>query len=96
MQFLFYGYEFLIHTKKNNKSVFDSMKVDEPKTHLSWVYGVNCDSILNELDYFPVVGGLASDIMHDLLEGVVPLVICDLIHHYIKNKLFSRRAQLCD
>lgn len=89
IQSLFYDSEFLIRTKKDHQSVCESMKVDELKSHFSWVYGVNRDSILNELKYFHVVGGLAPDVMHDLLEGVVPLVICDLLHHYIKKKFFS-------
>ena len=33
------------------------------------MYGVKSDSILNSSRYFHVVGGLPSDIMHDLLEG---------------------------
>ncbi|KAF1391041.1 hypothetical protein PFLUV_G00064480 [Perca fluviatilis] len=38
-------------------------------------YGVNGPSPLNELKYFDVTKGFPPDIMHDLLEGVVPLTV---------------------
>lgn len=37
------------------------------------VYGVKAQSELNNSKYFHVVDGLPSDIMHDILEGVLPL-----------------------
>ena len=42
--------------------------------HFSLVYGVNRRSILNSLTYFSVASGaLIPDIMHDVLEGALPL-----------------------
>lgn len=38
-------------------------------------YGVNGSSPLNELKYFDVTKTFPPDIMHDLLEGVIPLTI---------------------
>jgi hypothetical protein len=37
------------------------------------VYGVKAQSELNNSKYFHVVDGLPSDIMHDILEEVLPL-----------------------
>lgn len=39
------------------------------------MYGVNYTSPFNELNYFDVTQAFPPDIMHDLLEGVIPLVI---------------------
>lgn len=42
--------------------------------HFSLIYGVNRRSSLNSLTYFDVSSGaLVPDIMHDVLEGVLPL-----------------------
>ena len=38
----------------------------------SVTYSVNSSSILNELQYFHCVGSLLPDVMHDVLEGVLP------------------------
>ncbi len=39
------------------------------------MYGVNYPSPFNELNYFDVTQAFPPDIMHDLLEGVIPLII---------------------
>ena len=44
--------------------------------HYSIVFGINCRSSWDEFKYFKVTSGtLIPDIMHDLLEGVLPLEI---------------------
>jgi hypothetical protein len=53
------------------------------------LYGINQISVLNKLKYFHVIGGLAPDIMHDLLEGVIPLVLALFIFHCIERKYFT-------
>ena len=49
-------------------------------------YGVTRRPILNESRYFNVVDGMAPDIMHDFLEGVLPLAIMMLLKNYICTK----------
>lgn len=57
---------------------------------LSTVYGVKQDSILNRSQYFHVVDGLEIDVMHDQLEGVLPLQLKMLLAKYIMiDKLFT-------
>lgn len=42
--------------------------------HFSMMFGVNRRSLLTSLSYFDVTSGiLIPDVMHDFLEGVVPL-----------------------
>lgn len=44
--------------------------------HFSLVYGVNRRALLNTLEFFSVASGaLIPDIMHDVLEGVLPLEV---------------------
>jgi hypothetical protein len=47
---------------------------------------------LNELRHFHVIGGLTPDIMHDILEGILPLVISKLLMYCIKSKSFNLKT----
>ena len=56
----------------------------------STTYGVNCSSVLNDLYGFHVVDQLPQDIMHCLLEVVVPHEVTLLLTDYITiRKLFT-------
>ena len=44
----------------------------EQHSEFASVYGIKARSPLNGSTYFHVVSGLAPDIMHDLMEGVLP------------------------
>lgn len=48
-------------------------------------YGVKRASILNHSRYFHVVDGLDLDVMHDQLEGVIPLEVKLLLKKYIQE-----------
>jgi hypothetical protein len=48
------------------------------------VYGVKSNSILNQSRFFHVVDGLDPDIMHDQLEGVLPLTVKLMLKHFIQ------------
>lgn len=52
---------------------------------------MNCKSILNDLDYFHVADNqLPQDIMHILLEGVIPYTIKIILKSFIViRKLFT-------
>ena len=47
------------------------------------------DSILNELKYFHVIGGLVLDVMHDILEGVLPKTVCEVLLYCLNKKYFT-------
>ena len=51
-------------------------------------YGVNFYSPLNDLDNFHVVNQLPQDIMHILLEGVIPYELSLLLTFFIANKKY--------
>jgi hypothetical protein len=55
------------------------------------VYGVKGKSALNSFfKFFHVVGGLPSDIMHDILEGVLQLHVKSLLSRFVlENKFFT-------
>jgi hypothetical protein len=59
------------------------------RDHISQVYGIKYDSVVNYLDGFHVIFGLLPDPMHDLLEGVLPRTICELLSYCTSNKFFS-------
>ena len=59
---------------------------DDPS--LSVTYGVNSSSILNELQYFHCVGSLLPDIMHDVLEGVLPYETKLMLQNFIQEEQY--------
>ena len=56
---------------------------------LATAFGVKRGSVLNTSKYFHVVEGLASDIMHDVLEGVIPKVTKLILVRLICDGHFS-------
>lgn len=65
-------------------------------TEDSVTYGINYSSILNDIDNFHVVNQLPQDIMHVLLEGVIPYELKLLLTHYIVQKKYFSCSQLND
>ena len=57
----------------------------------SVTYGVNNESVLNQLDDFDVGGGqLPQDIMHILLQGVLPYTIKAILQSFVlENHFFN-------
>lgn len=60
------------------------------------VYGVKKSSSLNLSKFFHVVDGLPSDIMHDILEGVIPLHMKVMLRKFIMEDKFFTLNQLND
>jgi hypothetical protein len=56
------------------------------REHYSTNFGINHDSILNTSRYFHVTEGLVPDAVHDLLEGILPLEMKQLIKVFIEKK----------
>lgn len=57
-------------------------------------YGINCRSVLNDLRFFHTCnGGLLPDIMHDVLEGVLPYETKIMLQRFIQH---DRYFQLVD
>jgi len=86
-----------LRNKADHKTQCEEIKND-PTHEKSKEYGINRDSILNELKYFHVCdGSLIPDIMHDVLEGVlqyeVKLMLYQMInvnYHFTLEVLNSR------
>lgn len=56
------------------------------KDHYKTAYGINRKSILCEFPYFDIFEQTPPDVMHVLLEGVIPLTLQALIKHFISTK----------
>ena len=52
-------------------------------------YGINERSILNDVKYFSVIGGLCHDVFHDLLEGAVLYEYQLLLDHIFAKKYLT-------
>jgi len=58
--------------------------------HDAIAYGVNRKSTLNDSAYFHVTEGIAPDIMHDILEGVLQLSLLMLLKSLVLDKSYFR------
>ena len=81
--------EFTPRTRRDHDFQCSALELQELRAHFSRLYGICEETILNELQHFHVIWGLPPDIMHDLLEGILPRVICELILHCINKTYFS-------
>ena len=58
--------------------------------HIATTFGMIRNACLNSCHYFHVVDGLVPDVMHDILEGSLPLLTKLLLTYYItEQRLFS-------
>ena len=88
IQTLFSYIHFIRRTKSHHQEYCDALLHAAIAEHVSLVYGVNFNSVLNELTYFHVTSGCPPDVMYDLLEGIVPRVMSQLLKHCVR-KYFS-------
>lgn len=59
-------------------------------SHIATTYGVARNSILNSLSHLNVINGLPPDVMHDVLEGVLPLEVKLMLQQFIsEDRLFT-------
>jgi len=62
-------------TLRTKEGYDQQVKAIEDDPDLAKVYGVKSNSCLNKLHYFHVIGGMPSDLAHDLFEGVLPIML---------------------
>ena len=85
----FSDFQFKHRTREDHDDQCKGMAMEQLKKHFSWLYGLNHNSVLNELKHFHVICGLPPDIMHDLLEGVIPRMICEFLLYTIRKKFVT-------
>ena len=77
--------EFTLRTKDAHKEQCDMMSDEDvsqaERQYYSKVYGINRSSAISHLDHFDITEQLPQDVMHVLLEGVVPLNTGLFLHH---------------
>ena len=67
---------------------------DVEKEHYSKVYGINHTSALCDVPYFDVTQQLPQDVMHLLLEGIIPNNIGLLLTHVIQSLKIITLAEI--
>ena len=75
-----------LRNKENHAHHCKLIDMEGLTDHYSLCFGINRNPILNELRYFDVTSGaLLNDIMHDILEGVLPMEMKLMlqVHEYI-------------
>ena len=64
-------------------------------SEFSKLYGINRDSVLNELTYFNVCeGGLLPHIMHDILEGALQYEMKLMLKVFIRDEKYFSLSEL--
>ncbi|CAF2819444.1 unnamed protein product [Rotaria sp. Silwood2] len=58
------------------------------------IYGINEKSVLSNLSSFHPITSLPPDIMHDILEGIMPKLTSCLLHTVVSNRLCSA-SKIC-
>ena len=61
--------------KESEFQLRTSLDAPSLRDHYATTYGVVQNSCLNSSRYFHVVDGMSPDIMHDILEGVLRVVL---------------------
>ena len=72
---------FILHTQASYSHHCDLIEtVPELADHYSTLYGINYRSPLDSLPNFEVAeGAMIPDIMHDILEGILPLEMKNML-----------------
>ena len=82
----FHEKQFVLRSEESHNSQCSRVEKDESGV-ASKEYGINRNSILNQLSYYHVCNGsLLPDIMHDILEGVLQYEVKLLLHILIEEK----------
>ena len=80
----FHERDFQLRTRTTHQSHCSSLG-GPLHDHIATTYGLHRDSSLNKLAYFHTTEGLIPDIMHDILEGVLPLAIKYILKHLLAS-----------
>ena len=87
-------HQFTLRNKETHTEHLAELEGEEGSA-ASTRYGINRDSILNELEYFHVCsGGLLPDIMHDLLEGALQYEIKLMLKVFILEEKYITLSEL--
>lgn len=79
--------DFTIRTQETHDIQCKGLDTQEAE-YFGKLYGLDSKSALNDLKYFHTIGGLVPDVMHDLFEGILPLVISEILLVFINFKKF--------
>ena len=75
IQSKFFDYQHIPRSKNDHNFHCSGIANENLRDHCSRLYGIREQSVLNELNFFYVIGGLVPDVMHDVLEGSLPLFL---------------------
>ena len=85
---------FEVRTPEDHKRQCDELERSALRSEVSKGYGINRKSILNSIPNFSVAQNLPHDIMHDLLEGVVPYELKLMLKYYVRECRYFTLSQL--
>ena len=88
----FFEHQFILRTKALHQEHCAKLAED---ASASKEYGINRDSILNELKYFHVCdGSMVPDVMHDVLEGLLQYEIKLMLQELVYTESYVSLGEL--
>ena len=85
---------FELRTPEEHKRQCAQLEQSLLKSEISKNYGINRKSILENIPNFSVAQNLPHDIMHDLLEGVIPYELKLMLRYFVTECHFFTISQL--
>ncbi len=82
---------FVLRTPREHERQVSSLSGTDSAQN-SIEYGINRKSVLDDIPNFSVVKNLPHDIMHDLLEGVIPYEMKLLLQYLVEKKYITART----
>lgn len=80
----------VLRTQARLESQYERMEsIPALESHYSVNYGLERKSILNDFPGFKISEQIPQDLMHILLEGVIPYVVKYILQHYIGQNLIT-------
>lgn len=76
----------LIRTVENYNECLIRVKNDKTNRHYQ---GIKAHCFLNDIGHFHIMENITVDIMHDILEGIIPFTLEELFSHCAHTKILS-------
>lgn len=87
----------LLRNKETHSRQCDKVQTTRGKNEpLSKEYGVNRDSLLNQLKSYHVIEGLPPDLLHDITEGSLSLTVKKFLNHHLYDAEAEERKFTLD
>lgn len=76
----------LVRTVESYNNSLEQAQADNTQRHFE---GIKSHCFLNEIKHFHIMENITVDIMHDILEGIIPFTLEEIFNHCVREKIVS-------